>query len=296
MKYIFYLLIFVIILFISSCKESTTDSGGNQTANFTQIDYEPSFSANGNKILYIHSNIDFEFTGIKLKDLITGSDSLLINSNARSPALSPDSKNISYSINNFLVKAKFNGDSQQTLKSSGINLYPKWDFNGSRILFADVEKNSSGNGVWLINSDGSGSQLLESNASFPFWINDSRIVFFKIIFDSNGNESGDTIIERNIDGTDRSIIRVLQGNDHVRNSFLNYHNGEYIFCSTSSAGYSYIYKRNSSGEVIRLTETQGWSPAVNRSDGRIIYTNRNPGNGRLWEMDINGNGKKQITF
>lgn len=279
-----------------SCEDSMNDSGGNQTANYTQVDFEPSFSADGIKILYVHSNINFEFSGIKLKDLTSGTDSLLINGNSRSPVLSPDSKRIAYSINNFLIKSSINGDSQKVLKSKGVNLYPKWNINGSRILFADVEKNSSDNGIWIINSDGSDPLLLENNAGYPDWIDDNRIVFFKIISDINGNESGDTIIEMNLDGSGRNIIHVLQGIDHVRNSFLTYYNGEYIFCSSTSTGYSYIYKRNLFGKIVKLTETQGWSPAVNSADGKIIYTNRDPGNGRLWEMDINGNGKRQITF
>jgi len=280
----------------NSCKDSSTDSSGNQTADFTQIDYEASFSVNGNSILYIHSDIDFELTGIKLKDFQTGTDSLLIGGSARTPELSPDLRYIIYSISNLLYKAKLNGDSQQVLRGSGINLYPKWDFTGNRILFADVERNSSDAGIRIINSDGSGSLLLESNASFPYWISDDRIVFFKIVYDNFGNESGDSIIAQNIDGSGRNLIHILQGESHVKNSFLNHYNGEFIFCSTDSRGYSYIYKLNTSGNIIKLTETQGWSPAVSKTDGRIIYTNRNTGNGRLWEMDINGNGKNQITF
>ena len=296
MKFIFRIPFFLIILIISSCSENTADSGNNQTAEYTQIDFEPAFSPDGNIILYVHSNVNFEYSGIKLKNFISGADSLIININARCPDLSPDLKWIAYSIDNFIVKSKINGDSLRILRNTGINFYPKWNSSGEKILFADIDNiNLSNKGIWLMDKNGNDAELIEQNGGFPEWKgNDNTVVFLKKFTDANGNALGDTIYEKNLNTGIKKLIYVLQGDDHRNNSYLNYINGEFIFCSTSNTGYSYIYKISAQGNLIKLTETQGWSPAVNT--GKIIYTNRNPGNGRLWEMDISGNNKIQITF
>jgi len=291
------ILYFIVSLsvFMISCSDNSTDSA-NQSEIFTQIDFEPSFISGGSKILYVHSDMNFEFAGIKIKDLSAGTDSLVINSNARCPQLSPDSKWMVYSINNYIVKVKFNGESQSVLKNTGINFFPKWSSDGSRLLFADIEKNSQQKGVWIINSDGSNASMIEEDASFPAWADSNNtIVFFKHIYDNAGNKNGDLIVMMNIDGSGKKIIYALSGNDHLQNTYLNYFNGEYVFSSLNAEGLSFIYKLDINRHIIKLTSTQGWSPAVNSSGTKIIYTNRDPGNGRLWEMDINGNGKRQIT-
>ncbi len=71
---------------------------------------------------------------------------------------------------------------------------------------------------------------------------------------------------------------------------------EIIFCSMDKDGYVYIYKMQRNGNnIVKLTETQGYSPDYSLISQKIIYTNRDKGNGRLWTMDKNGDNKVQLT-
>ena len=47
--------------------------------------------------------------------------------------------------------------------------------------------------------------------------------------------------------------------------------------------------------INKLTTGQGWSPDFNAVNQKIVYTNRDPGNGRLWIMNKDGSNKIQLT-
>lgn len=296
MKNFYFVLLLLTIDFISGCNDNPEDPDGNQVAEYTQIDFEPAAFPDGNKILYIHNDVNYEFTGLYVLDLSTVENQLLYNSNVRCPDLSNDLSRIAYSQNNFLMKMNINADSQQVLRSTGMNYYPKWNSDGSRILYSDIS-NSSSKGIRLIDSDGENDLLLVPGGNFPEWKDNSNtILYLKSFKDGSGNTAGDTLYEYRINENLNIFIYVLQGDEHIYNSYLNYSGGDIVFCSTSKTGYSYIYRITNSGNLEKLTITQGWSPCVNSSSGKIYYTNRNRGNGRLWEMNRDGSGKKQITF
>ena len=92
-----------------------------------------------------------------------------------------------------------------------------------------------------------------------------------------------------------TLIKVLTP-EHKSSQYLNFVGGAVIFCSTSETGYSYVYKLTQSiGIVEKLALNQGWSPYYSESNSMIYYTNRDEGNGRIWIMDLNGNGNRQYN-
>ena len=71
----------------------------------------------------------------------------------------------------------------------------------------------------------------------------------------------------------------------------------FIFCSADSTGSVYIYSMDTDGKnILKLTSGQGYSPDFSFANNKIVYTNRSPGNGRIWIMDKNGDNKMQVTF
>jgi len=287
-----------IIFTIESCDDNSDQITNSPVAEYTQIDFEPSVSNDNTKMIYVHSDIDFKLSGIYLYNFATAADSLFINGSARCPDFSPDGNRIVYSMSNVLFKIKINGDSLTSLTTSGKNNFAKWNNDGSKIAYVNSDCSGSGNcGLYVMNSDGTENTLIESDATYPEWTdNGNNLIYFKPIKNSNGETIGDSLFSITLNKNQKNFIRIFNGDDHKYNRYLNYKSGEIIFCSTNSRGYTYIYKYNLFTNVItQLTQSQGWSPYASEYSNKIIYTNRNQGNGRLWMMNTDGSSAVQLT-
>ncbi|HMS64997.1 MAG TPA: DPP IV N-terminal domain-containing protein [Ignavibacteria bacterium] len=289
------------ILFYFNCNDEIIEPDSSPVAGYTQIDFEPSVTNDNTKIVYVHSNVDFELTGIYIYDLLTNSNSLFKNGFIRSPDWSPDSKWIVYSLSNNLYKIKSNGDSLTiltNLANSGNNMHPKWSEDGSKIAFANTDCSSSDQcGVYTMNTDGSEITLIEPNAIYPEWTDNGNALFFlKQIKNTNGQPAGDSLFKYSLTNNLKELITVFSGNEHILNSYLNSTGNDIIFCSTSETGFSYVYKYNLlSGSLTKLSQTQGYSPFASDFSEKTVYTNRDQGNGRLCIMNNDGSYPVQIT-
>lgn len=299
LKSAFIIFCFFSVKYFSGCGNEDIQTNSSPRADYTQIDFEPSLSNDNQKLIYAHSDIDFELTGIYLYNFTTKADSLIINAQANCPDWSPDEKWIVFSLNNLLVKIKSDGDSQTVISGTGKNFYPKWCDDGSKIAYSDMDCGISGNcGVYVINSSGDDKTLIESGCNFPDWTDSgSTLIYFKPLKDGSGNHNGDSLIKYSLINNTRLGITEFSGDDHTINSYINFSGNEVFFCSTSKTGYSYIYKYNiSQHSLIKLTISQGWSPEISFYSDKIIYTNRNPGNGRLWIMNKDGSNPHHLNY
>lgn len=290
----FYILIFASLFLINTrCSENPADENNPEYAEYTQIDYEPSLSGNGEAILYVHTNPDMEYSGIYLFNIKNNTDSLVITGVARSPDWSPDGTRLVYTFDNFLYTVKTDGDSLTEIANAGRNLYAKWSGNGMRIAFSQTDcGNSSECGIYVTDFNGNNKIFIERNAGYPEWTDSGNVLIY---FKSAGNQGGDSLIRYSLVEKTRSLIEVFKGEEHFRNSYLNYSGGDVIFCSTDSEGYSYIYSYSTAtSELTKLTSSQGWSPNCPHNSDQIIYTNRTPGNGRLYIMNKDGSNQRQL--
>jgi Tol biopolymer transport system component len=290
-----YLIIVVFVFQFQACSEDTVSSFESTVPEYTQIDFEPAWSKSGNRIVYIHSDINADYTGIYMIDSDGENKQQLLNVFANSPDWSPGGNWLVFTITNTLFKIKTNGDSLTALADTGINSRPKWSNDGNWISYISCGNNTCG--VWIMKPDGQQKTMIDNNASYANWVNgSSSLIYFKPIKNNNGTQSGDTLYLYSLTGSKQSII-ALNNDEHVINSYPVFAGDAIIFSSLNKTGYTYVYRMNPDGSnIIRLTTTQSYSPDYSLANSKIVYTNRNKGNGRLWIMDKNGNGEVQFTF
>ncbi len=290
----FFLTLIVVVAF--SCKDNSIDSSTSPIPEYSQIDFEPSWSKTGNKIAYAHADRDNDISGIYTVNSNGTTTHQIVTGFARNPDWSPDSEWIVFSQGDQIFKIEGNGDSLVQLTNGGKNYYAKWSDDGNWISYSDCSGSQCN--VWIMKPDGSQKTLIEMNANFPNWSAGSSIlIYFKPVKNNNGNQIGDTLYQYDLNNGSRHVIAPLIDDDHIVNMYPVIRQSDVIFSSMNKAGYVYIYKMSLDGATItRLTDTQGYSPDFSAANLKIIYTNRNKGNGRLWIMDRNGNNKTQFTF
>ena len=283
----------------SGCKEEAVTADPTGTAEYTQIDFEPSLTGDSQNLLYVHSDVDYELSGIYLHDFSNNKDSMIIPGLAQCPEWSPDKKWIVYSINTLLIKSKSNGDSQTVIANTGLNFFPHWSPDGSKIAYSETScGNSETCGIYVMNPDGENKTLIESKANFPAWKDSGNVlIYLKPLTENYGIRYGDSLIEYNLHDKFRKGVALFNGDENKINSYLSYSRNEVFFSSVSKTGYSYIYKYSIDDKtLIRLTSSQGISPETTFYSDKIIYTNRNPGNGRLWIMNKDGSNAAQLIY
>jgi Tol biopolymer transport system component len=292
---IFFLIIVVIVFKFQACSENPAELSKSTIPEYTQIDFEASWSKSGNRIAFVHSDVNNDFTGIYLLNSDGTNSRQLLNVFANSPDWSPDGNWIAITLSNSIYKIKTNGDSLTELTDAGINSRPKWSSDGNWISYISCSGNACN--LWIMKPDGQQKTLIDVDCSYANWANgSSSLIYFKPIKDNNSIQSGDTIFQYFFTGTKVPVV-ILNDDDHVINSYPVFAGDAIIFSSLNKAGYVYVYRMNLNGsDIIKLTSTQGYSPDYSLANDKIIYTNRNKGNGRLWIMDKSGNGKTQFTF
>lgn len=288
----FLILIFTSVLLYSCSNESTQPTSNNNTATYTQIDFDPVLNSEKDTLIYINSNVNFKFTGMYSFDLLNGMNKQLVNAITRTPDVSSVNSKIVYSLDGQLTLIDPDGMNSHIINGNVNSIYPKWSQDGSRILYENSDC-LSGCGIRIINPDGTGDSLIISNGRSPEWTNSAN-EFIYLVSQEGGN--GDSLFNFNMNTGVKTLIMVLNPPDHKSSQYLNFAGGFVIFCSTSETGYSYVYKLTISiGIIEKLTLNQGWSPYYSERNGMIYYTNRNEGNGRIWIMDFNGNGNRQFN-
>lgn len=293
----FFCLIPAIILTTIFNQGCTGDSEGpspNPSAPYSQVDFEPSWSKQ-NVVAFTHSDPDYDdngiytvnYNGTNLKHVVTGY--------AKSPDWSPNSAWIVFTMNDQLYKIRDVNDSLVQLTFSLKNSYPEWSSDSSRIFF--ISCGGTNCGAYSMNPEGGQITLIYPNASYVSeYGQGSDLLLFSPVKNSSGNQTGDTLLIYDYVNSVRAVVAVLNSDENKMNSFPVRVDNDIIFTSISSSGYSYIYRISSSGiNMVRLTVTQSYSCDYSGSNQKIIYTNRNQGNGRLWIMDKNGGNNVQFT-
>ena len=287
------------ILFITGCQDqANTPTPNNEIAEYTQVDFDPAWTISGSKIVYAHSNLNLGLSGINSVNSDGSNYYHLLTGITVSPDWSPDESHIVFSQFKDLYICKSNGDSIVRLTFDGKSNNPKWSNNGDLITYSSTNSVSIYD-IHLIRPDGSDNTLLDSNGKYPSWVDgDKSLIYFKPIYEGQYNSQiGDSLVQYFFNTGQINTIAILEGDIYKFNSYPNMTDDGIIFCSMNSNGYAYIYKIDLNGQnIIRLTESQGYSPDYCLTNNKVVYTNRNRGNGRLWIMDKDGNNKTQLTY
>lgn len=297
LKKLIYFAVITFTLLFADCSDYSDIPSPSPIAEFTQIDFEPSWSESSDMITYAHSNIDPEFTGIYIINSDGTGKEQIITDFARCPDFSPGEDRIAFTQFENIYKIKTNGDSIVQLTSAGKNYFPKWSSDNTIIAFSN-SNNSSDYNIWVMNTDGSQKTLIDSNANYPDWVDGSySLIYFKPVILPDGSQSGDTLVQYFLSSNTKQVMAILFGDEHKINMYPSYAGDKIIFCSFNNISAAYVYSMDLNGSnIIKLTTTQSYSPDYSPAKGKIVYTNRDKGNGRLWIMDKDGSGKTQLTY
>jgi len=273
------------------------------------IDHEPAWSPDGSTIIYYHA-ADY-------RDTTDTSGFYFINPNGTnkrlflvgavgSPDWSPDGQWIVFERGAQIYKIKVNGDNLTQLTFNGQNFFPDWSPDGKKIAY-DSDIRVTNYSIWIMNKNGSNKHDIGIVYSrMPDWSpNGIKFVY--------AGGPGPTGAESQIWVTDTSgLVKKQLTYFGVTNRYPTWSpDGSKIAFTSCSENESGIWVTDSSGNNLhRLTDDVCIEPCCWSPDGKyIVYTKGlegsvmigdsavyEPGDGRLWIMNADGTGKRQLTF
>ncbi|MFQ6610087.1 MAG: TolB family protein [Fidelibacterota bacterium] len=311
-------LIYVLILcfFVISCNISPDeDDNGNgvkpPTPVYPDIDKYPSWSPDGNVIVYYHtgvtsvessglSHVNPDSVGLWFISPTGDNKRQFLKGNNRTPAWSPDGNWIAFVNDTQIYKIKADGDSLTQLTFEGRNFFPAWSPDGEWIAYDNTNCGSAVEpappnscGVLIIESSGSDKQFI-IEGRMPDWSPDGEYIIYVGLHSE--------IYRVNVNDTTEIVqLTSLNQNDiyATDNRYLKYSpdGSKIVFASNAQ-----IWVMDSDGtNLLQLTQSGGNYPVWSPDGNYIVFTRNNfaefgDENGRLWIMDSNGDNKRQLTF
>ncbi len=159
------------------------DGTGNTRLTYSGYAYSPDLSKDALKLVYLRSGNIYS-----LNTNLSGGEQLIASgSSFRSPKWSPDGTKILYTGSNIVGVMDADGNNAGIICDDGtdtITVYcAAWSPDGVKIAFAGRDTTVNSFGIWKMNSDGSGLELLQYFGSVYggniAWLSNGRIVFDK---------------------------------------------------------------------------------------------------------------------
>jgi Tol biopolymer transport system component len=183
------ILVIAICLQTASCSSDSDygiDRGPGWSVSYRDI--EAAWSPDGKKILYLHGEIDSNYTGTFLFDVATGkSEDLHYPMLIKSPCWSPDGRWIAFHWNYQIFAMKLNGDSLRQLTfTDDHNIFCRWSPCGSWVAY--VQMDGVDRGLWLVDLVTGQRKLVSLFAAGPpDWFGDcDSLCFISYKFKSDG--------------------------------------------------------------------------------------------------------------
>jgi Tol biopolymer transport system component len=302
-----------------SCSKSSTlspEEDGYATPGpmgYSDVDEYPSFSPDGNKIVYRHNaiteiigigtNINFDSTGIWIANIDGSNPRMLIKGMFINVDFSPDMKWIVFEGSAQILKVPFLGDSVdisriESLTPGGRNFFPDWSPDGEWIAYdRSVSDEFGPYGLWIMRKDGSDKKHLYSYGMMPNWHPNGKSVICATGLDSL--RWCKFLILYPFYNTSNDTLKVLKGNDN-RHPKFSPDGTKIVFQSQPNANIPYICIMDSNGRNIRCL-IDGYYPSWSPDGNKIVFI-RSPfpygvawGLGTIWMINKDGSNLKQIT-
>ena len=278
----FYYALMVVGLFALSCDKSTNSEDGFSNSLLKHY-----------KIAFMSGRLSIE-EGWEI--FLANTDDAIIKRltyNSRifshNPSWSPDGTKIAYisatsGQEDWIFIVNSDGADQTLLTTQDIQLTPEWSPDGTKIAFW-------GNGLYVINIDGTNEQLIGSSSSAPSWSpNGTKITFATALFSS----SVITIV--NSDGSEQTGI----SSDSLDGLYPDWSSDgiHIVFNSSRNHINDDIYMVNSDGTDERNLTDDSFMDDFTRfsPDGtKIAFRSDRDGNLELYLMELDGSSLHRLT-
>jgi len=304
----------ILFLVLISCEKNPFGNGNGvkpPSPVYPDIDQYPSWSPDGNVIVYYHTGITsvgeyglshVELDSVGLWFISPAGDNKLqfLKGENRTPAWSPDGELIAFVNGAQIYKIKANGDSLTQLIFEGSNFFPAFSPDGKWIAYDNTNCGSvvdpappNSCGVLMIESSGSDKQFV-FKGRMPDWSPDGEYLIYVGLHSE--------IYRVNVNDTTEVVqLTSLNQNDiyATDNRYPKYSpdGSKIVFVSNAQ-----IWVMDSNGNnLLQLTQKEGNYPAWSPDGNYIVFTRNNfaefgDENGHLWIMDSNGENMRQLTF
>ena len=268
-----------------SCNEG--DSPTNPSSvEYTQIDFDAAWSSRGDRIAFIHNDLDADLTGLYVMDSSGSNKAQIVQGNVTSPDWSPADTAIifeaggslySYSLLNSAIRTAVTGPGAATVR---------WNHSNGKIAYIQNSK------LYISNSDGSLPLLIDEGCAWPSWtISTDHLYYIKPLYGSGGIQNGDSLFIYFPALNSRQLLLAMSETGFSANSHLSVSGADAYFSRTYPDASSYVFDAPNSSTPLKIINSLSYAPDYGRS-GRLIYTNRTRGDGRLWIREVNGSERK----
>lgn len=303
---------------VSFCGKSPVDDDGNGITPgpvYPDIDQYPSWSPDGNVIVYYHTGITSvsEYGGSHVEPDSVGlwfispagdNKRQFLKGENFLPAWSPDGKGIAFVNGAQIYKIKADGDSLTQLTFEGSNFFPAFSPDGRWIAHSrSVCESDSTCGIWIVSDDGEQRRFIDAYGMYPTWFPSSKkVLYSRRAVAENGEVLGDSLWAFDIQQNTRRFIKFLTGENLANRYFAISPDGSKIaFTSTGGTGGTFgLFSMDPDGGNLQHLTKDGNYPSWSPDGNFIVFTRHSrefsDDNGHLWIMDSNGENKRQLTF
>jgi Tol biopolymer transport system component len=283
------LALFLIVL-ISSCNNEEV-SGPSGNVEYTQIDFDAAWSKSGKMIAFIHNDLEAELSGLYIMDTSGNNKRQLVSGNVNSPDWSMGDTAIIFDNAGALLIVNVSSGIVRTIEPGPNSHTGKWNPINNRIAYI------SNSDLYLSEPAGAGRTLIMTSCAWPAWSPDGRyLFFFRPSQGSSGTRNGDTLYRYDSQTGMKFIVNYFFEEGYRYNSHLSISEEKAYFSSVFYDGSAHVYDYHFDNYFIdRIVNSLSYSPDFDPVSGRLIYTNRERGDGRLWIRETNGTSR-ELTY
>ena len=286
-----FLPLFCTLLLLSSCDPV---SAPEDTISDSYLHGRAAWSPDGKTIAF--SSMVSGQEGIYVTDTLGTNVRQILKGDGVGVNWSPDGKWIAFAKAGSIFRMSPNGDSLKQLTDAVGAIRPSWSTDGSKIAF--VERDASGYiSLWVYDVAKDTSSLIISRGDYPSWLpTTGEIVVLDGQYDPYSGYVAYAFIAIDPLTTNLRFITSFSAAANCAFSSVSPKSTEIVYGVLPSNDYSEIYKYSiSSNSHSKITSDGGDYPAWSPDGSRIVYTRTQQGDGGLWIMNADGNGKRRLT-